>query len=256
MNETVIAATTADVDTESTSAPVKEDVAGLRIYSHSTIYYWWPVWVTGYIMAAITYFHGGQIELDQVRNEFFHPSAGPGIIYILVLFLVITFTNVKVRGIYSVTVLFALSFLTVLFAWLGLWDNVFAIIPTLSIHMNMGFYLFFSTLLLILWLSMFFIFDRLTFWRIRPGQMTEERVIGGGEKSYDVRGMLFEQKQDDFFRHYLLGLGAGDLKLLTTGARQVKIEIPNVLFAEKKVKQIQRLIAIKPDDLRDLAGNN
>jgi hypothetical protein len=30
----------------------------------------------------------------------------------------------------------------------------------------------FSTGLLIIWLMMFFVFDRLTYWRIRPGQMT------------------------------------------------------------------------------------
>ncbi len=27
------------------------------IISHSTLFYWWPVWVTGYVMAALTYFN-------------------------------------------------------------------------------------------------------------------------------------------------------------------------------------------------------
>jgi hypothetical protein len=60
--------------------------------------------------------------------------------------------------------------------------------------------------------------------------------------------MLFEQHGDDFFRHVVLGLGAGDLKLMTTGAKSEQIDIPNVLFANHKVKQIQRLVAVKPDD--------
>ncbi len=30
----------------------------VKIYSHSTIFYWWPVWVVGFVMAAITYSEG------------------------------------------------------------------------------------------------------------------------------------------------------------------------------------------------------
>jgi hypothetical protein len=36
--------------------------------------------------------------------------------------------------------------------------------------------------------------------------------------------------------------------LLTTGAKQVEIAIPNVLLAQAKVRKIQRLVAVKPDD--------
>jgi len=46
-----------------------------------------------------------------------------------------------------------------------------------------------------------------------------------------------------------LGLGAGDLRLITTGAKKATIDIPNVTFAERKVKLIQNLVAVKPDDL-------
>lgn len=222
----------------------------LIIYSHSTLFYWWPVWLTGFIMAAITFFRGGTIELDNVRNEYFHPSSGLGVTFVLILLLVIIFTNVKLRGIYSLAMGLGVAFLAVLFAWLGWWDNIFAFIPRLSVHMNLGFYLVFSTLLFVIWALSFFVFDRLTFWRIRPGQLTEERWIGGGEESYDVRGMLFEQHGDDFFRHKILGLGSGDLQLNLTGAKSATIEIPNVMFAEKKVKTIQTLVAIKPDDFK------
>jgi len=219
------------------------------LYSHSTLLYWWPVWLTGFIMAAITFFRGGVVELDQVRNEYFHPSSGLGVIYVLVLFLVIAFTNLKLRGIYSVALGLFVAFSAVLFAWLGWWDDILAFIPQLSVHMNLGFYLVFSTLLFILWALVFFVFDRMTYWRVRPGQLTEEHWIGGGEESYDVRGMLFEQHSDDFFRHKILGLGTGDLSLNLTGAKKAKLDIPNVVFAESKVKAVQRLVAVKPDDL-------
>jgi hypothetical protein len=72
-------------------------------------------------------------------------------------------------------------------------------------------------------------------------------MIGGGEQSYDTRGMLFEQRANDFFRH-TVGLGSADLLLITTGARKEEIDIPNVLFANRKIRTMQRLIAIKPEE--------
>ena len=82
--------------------------------------------------------------------------------------------------------LLAVAFIAVLLAWLGWWDDIARLIPYLSVHMNTGFYLVFSSGLLIIWLAMFFIFDRVTYWRIRPGQVTEEHLIGGGAESFDT----------------------------------------------------------------------
>jgi hypothetical protein len=165
----------------------------------------------------------------------------------VILAVIMMFTNVRLRGIYSIVGLLSLAFVTVLFAWLGWWDNIFRIIPQLTVYMNFGFYVTFSTLLLAVWALRFLFFDRLVFWRLRPGQLTEEHMIGGGEQSYDTRGMLFEQRANDFFRH-TVGLGSADLLLITTGARKEEIDIPNVLFANRKIRTMQRLIAIKPEE--------
>lgn len=220
----------------------------LVLYSRSTVFYWWPIWVIGYIMALITLVGGERFTLSNGREILVHPNTGVGITFIVILTLIMLFTNVKLRGIYSVVMILAAAFVTVLFAWLGWWDRIFSLIPQLTIHLNFGFYFAFATILLVIWLLRFFIFDKMVYWRIRPGQLTTERVIGGGEQSYDTRGMLFEQQGDDFFRHILLGLGSGDIRLLMTGARKEEIEIPNVLFAKNKIETMQRLIAIKPDE--------
>ena len=98
----------------------------------------------------------------------------------------------------------------------GWWDDIAKLIPYLSVHMNTGFYLVFSTGLLIIWLMMFFVFDRLTYWRIRPGQMTEEHLIGGAAESFDTNGLRFQKLGSDFFRA-VLGLGAGDTGKLAAG---------------------------------------
>jgi hypothetical protein len=234
-------------DLRPSDLPDPNDLPEHRIYSRSTIFFWWPVWVTAYIMAAITYFWGETLSLSNGSKILVHPNTGLGITYIVVLALIMMFTNVRLRGIYSVVGLLSIAFVTVLFAWLGWWDSIFRLIPQLTVYMNFGFYVKFSTLLLAVWALRFFFFDRLVFWRLRPGQATEEHMIGGGEQSYDTRGMLFEQRANDFFRH-TVGLGSADLLLITTGARKEEIDIPNVLFANRKIRTMQRLIAIKPEE--------
>jgi hypothetical protein len=228
--------------------PNPADLPELRFISHSTIFYWWPVWLSGYVMALISVIGGERLAFGNGEQIVVHPNSGLGLTFMVILTLVMVSTNVTLRGIYSVVFGLAIGFLTVLLAWLGWWDRIFAIIPLLKIYMNVGFYLSFSTLLLIIWLLRFFIFDRLVFWRLRPGQLTAERVVGGGKESYDTRGMLFEQRSDDFFRHKVLGLGSGDVRLILTGAKREEIDVPNVLFAARKIQIMQRLVAIKPQE--------
>lgn len=113
--------------------------------------------------------------------------------------------------------LLAVAFIAVVLAWFGWWDEIAKLIPYLSVHMNTGFYVVFSTGLFIIWALMFFVFDRLTYWRIRPAQMTEEHLIGGGAESFDTNGLRFQKVSSDFFRS-TLGFGASDLRA-TVGGR-------------------------------------
>ena len=236
-------------DAEAKDLPSPDTLPDLHIYSHSALMYWWPVWLFGYVFAIWTYFKGGYIELDEVRRDLFHQGSGIGLIYVTIMIFVIIFTNFKLRGIYSVTLLLAIGFIVTLFALVGWWDDVLEIVPYISVHMNMGFYIVFSTLLLAIWLLAFFVFDRLNYYVVRPGQLIRMNRIGGGEETWDARGMLVEERADDYFRHYLLGLGSGDLTLTTSGAKNQEIHIQNVLFANYKVDVIQRLVAVEPDQL-------
>jgi len=232
------------------SLPTKEQMPELILYSHSNLFYWWPVWVLGYTFAILTYFHNMTVEIGG-QKVMMYPSKNLGVYYTVVFTLVILFTNVSLRGMSSVVVILVALFFTVLFAWLDWWKDILAVLPYLAIYMNMGFYLFFSTAIFIVWALAFFIFDRFDYWRIRPGQITHERFVGGGERSYDTRGMLFEKHLQDFFKHYILGMGSGDLRITTSGARSEEFVIPNVLFIERKVQAIQKLIAVKPDETPD-----
>jgi len=82
---------------------------------------------------------------------------------------------------------------------------------------------------------------------VRAGQITHNALIGGAEKSYDTRGIQFEKRQNDLFRHVILGLGSGDIRIVTAGATREEIDIPNVLFVGRRLRSIQELVASTPD---------
>ena len=75
-----------------------------------------------------------------------------------------------------------------------------------------------------------------------PGQLRVRLEIGSGETAYDVMGMMVEKRRDDLFRHWVLGLGSGDLIVKTSGANAQQFDMPNVLFIGRKVRLIQEML--------------
>lgn len=225
--------------------PVQE----LRVYSHSTFFYWWPVWMTGYIMALVTRIDGQQVWIGN-SEVWVHRSKNLGVLFTLIFFLVILITNISLRGMASVVAILGAAFGTLLLAYFGWWEDLLNWAGKVSIYMNMGFYVFFSTLVFFVWAFSVFVYDRLSYWRVTPGQLTNDAVIGGSQKSYDTRGMVFEKRRQDLFRHWVLGLGSGDIEISTTGARRETVNIPNVLFVDSKVQHIQKMIAMSPDQFQ------
>jgi hypothetical protein len=217
------------------------------LISHSNLLYWWPAFVVGYLMALATYFQGNVVTTNGGNISYIHTSNNPGLLFIAILIGLIVFSNAKLRGIYSVVALITFGFFAVLFAWLGWWDEILSLIPQLSAKANIGFYLVFSTALLIVWSLGVFVFDRISYWRVRPGQFAQISHVGGGAQNFDTQGMRFERREQDYFRHIVLGLGSGDLVFYGKDLQSGSITIPNVSFVDKKAIDIERLIAIKPD---------
>ena len=151
------------------------------------------------------------------------------------------------RGIYSITFIMTSLFAIVLLAYMDWWEAIFRVLPYLTIHINLGFYLFFGVALFLLWAVTFFVFDRLTYWRVRPGQIIEERLIGGGQRTFDTEGLQFEQRPSDLFQQTILGFGAGDLILRTGGVNKSEIVIQNVLLANDRIRRAQQLLSVRPD---------
>ncbi len=226
----------------------------LRIYSHSSLLFWWPVWAVGYVMAALTYWQGKAHHLESAGQvlEWVHPGNNLGVIYFLTLFLIILITNFSVRGLASGMVIMGAALLTVVLAYLGWWDEVFRWFGNLTIHLTMGAYFWFSTLMFVTWVFTVFGMDRLSYWEVTPGQITRKVLFGGGSNSYNTQGMGLEKHRDDIFRHWLLGVGSGDMKIRTSGATREQLDLPNVLFIGSKVNIMQRLIALVPEGPDDV----
>lgn len=232
----------------SAAGPTAAQLKELTIYDHSNLLYWWPVWAIGYLLAIITAIQGYRVEF-QDAEVIMHPSKNLGVIYTVVFVLVLLMTNVAVRGNASLTVIAVILAATFLFAYMGWWDDIFRAISELAMFMNLGFYVFFSTAVFIIWVLSVFVFDRLAYWSFRPGQAIRHTAFGGGAQTYDTHGMSVYKMRDDLFRHWVLGLGSGDLRIATSGAKQGEFVLHNVLFIGRKLTTIQQLVSMSPDEL-------
>ena len=226
---------------------VKQTADGpeLVLISHSMLFYWWPVWLVGYLMALFTWMNGQRIETADMAMVV-HPSNNPGILFFLTLFLVIVITNVEVRGLASALVIMSVVLVALFLAYMRWWDEVLGFVGHLNVYVNQGAYFWFSTLLFLFWAFHFFVVDRMSHWVVKPGQITREYVWGASSESYDTENMTLEKRRDDLFRHWLLGMGTGDLKIHTFGARQEEIHIRNVLFVGRRIHALEKMIAMEP----------
>lgn len=255
----------------------------IRIYGHSMLFYFWPVWLLGYIFAAITFVDGHYMALvpktakndigvlkdldgnkdivgKRVQVIFAEENARPaidmtelhmtkyplpGVIFAVVLSLVIFITNVTLRGLMSYMVIGFIIILGLLIYSFGLLPQLATFFALLDIRINMGGYLFISTLIIIIWFMAFYFFDRQTYAEFTTGQVKVCAEVGEGEKVYDVTGLHFERQRSDIFRHIVLGFGSGDLIVCTAGADKKEFRFDNVLYMDKKVKDIEALIGRK-----------
>ena len=230
-----------------TRHPEPAQVVQVIVYGHSALFYWWPLWAAGYVMALLTWLHHDQATIGN-KTEWFYPSRNLGVIYTLLLLLLIVVTSIRIKGMKAALLIAALAFFALLFVHLNWWEAILGWFGHQSISLSLGFYLFSSSLLLLAWLISVFVIDRLSFWRFRPGQVTHEYLGGIVNNSYDTDNMSISlNRQDDFFRHWIIGLGSGDLHMQTMGGRGVEMNVVNVLFVGAKMSKIQRLIATKPD---------
>jgi hypothetical protein len=260
----------------------------ITIVSHSNLFYWWPVWFLGFIVAGLTYFDNHfmavvpadtkalrNADVSQVKKtekmsfekrdvlvlyekKHLEPAdtdAEPqqpylrvantssyGVIFCITLLLVIVITNVPLRGMWSVMIIVMVIMLTIILWLANLLPKIASTITQLDVRINLAGYLVISCTLFVIWLITLLFFDRQIYMIFTPGQLKVCTEIGGGEKVYDAIGMTLEKQRSDLFRHWILGLGSGDLIVRTSGAQAHQFDLPNVLFIGKKAHDIENLM--------------
>src|SRR6516164_11753256 len=254
------------------NAPVGAGPREVVIVAHSTLFYWWPVWAVGLLLAGLTWWDGHRLaivpagtqvveDFDGGREALVLPAgahlpkdpatgkpreptlrvasrSGYGVVFVVVVLLVVFITNVPIRGLWSVIVILTLLLGTVILALAGWWDDILEAAGHSHIYINALGYLAISVPLLVLWLVVVLFFDRQVYMVFAPGQLRVCKEIGSGEVAYDTMGMVVAKRRSDLFRHWLLGLGSGDLIVQTAGANTQSFEMHNVLFVENKLQLI------------------
>lgn len=169
-----------------------------------------------------------------------------GVLFAIVLLLVVVITNVPLRGLWSVVVLVIILLSSIIFALADWWGPILDALGKLHIYINAAGYLLISLALLVVWLVTFFLFDRQLYMVFTPRQLRVRQEIGGGEAAYDTTGMVLQKQRNDLFRHWILGLGSGDLIVNTSGASAHHFDLPNVLFVGHKLKLIEEMLRETP----------
>jgi hypothetical protein len=235
----------------------------MRIYTHTGIFYWWPVWVVGFAMAVWTMIEnrhvalvptgaiveGNTIVIPEGATPILTPvhmsaSRVPGMVFVLTVLILLAFGSGWMRGWRAYTFTACVVAALLLVNWVEGWDDLARWATYLQVHINLGGYLILSSGLLALWLFQVLIVDRRKFVVFSLSQVRVHNEIGEEEKAYDTIGIAFEKEQYDWFRR-LVGFGAGDLRVRVGGQW---IEIRNVLHVGRRLDAIEKLLRTKDVD--------
>ena len=211
----------------------------LKVYTHSPILYWWPIWLLGFVFGFVSLFVGGEGTEAARRVQ--------GQTFVFVLVFVIFSTTVKLRGANSVILGLILAIGGILLATANLSGPIAAFIGGLDIRMSPAFYWFIGVTVFLMWAVMIFGFDKVKFYEVAPGQVRERVFWGSGDRAESGANARCKYLKDDFLRHRMLGLViTGDIEItLATGEVWY---LHNVLFAKQKAQRINELIVTRPVD--------
>ena len=162
----------------------------IKIYSHSPILYWWPVWFVGFILAIVTALRrrpmvyvppGSSVSARRIvapegakQPDCTTPSPPvrtPGHHFFLSpLLIVFVASNVQLRGLWEWISVLAIALVVTLISLYGMWQNLVNWFTLLHIHINLA-----GTCRLVgffaIWATWVFLFDRRTYMHISAGQV-------------------------------------------------------------------------------------
>ena len=214
----------------------RERVSHIVVYGHSNLFYWWPVWLVSFVLAGVTYF-----EADPAATG----SSAPGAVFVVTLLAVAVSSSVLFRGMVSLVAAVVLVAVVATFAWFGWWDDIFAYLGGLDIRINAAGYLCVAVPLFLAWAAVVFVYDRQHYVIFDSGQIRYVQEVGDSQMAVQAEGATVEKRRSDAFRHWVLGLGAGDLVIRAGGHGGKEIELENVLNIGRKMAVIERMLREK-----------
>ena len=99
--------------------------------------------------------------------------------------------------------------------------------------------------LFLAWLAVILVYDRQHYVIFGRGQIRYVVEVGDSEVAAQSEGAVVEKKRSDAFRHWVLGMGAGDLMIRAGGRAGLAIELKNVLHIRRKLAVIDRMLREK-----------
>src|SRR6478672_2369465 len=142
----------------------------VRIVAHTMLFYWWPVWAVGLLLAGLTWLGGHCLAIvpagtqvvegfDGDREALVLPAgvhlpkdpatgkpreptlrvsrrSGFGVVFVVVVLLVVFITNVPVRGLWSLVVIMTLLLGTIILALAGWWDDILEAVAQSRVFIN------------------------------------------------------------------------------------------------------------------------
>jgi len=272
------------VPTSQQQTPGQRKIDYLIVYGHSNLFYWWPVWLVSFALAAWTYVEGNQMAIVPAGTEVRHDQVVPGaaesrdvlvapagtklvsetdagrqtlpgmtvsrnnslgVIFVATLLVVAIASTILLRGLVSMIALIVMISVVILFAVLGWWDVILWELGRLDIRMNAAGYMAVAIPLFVVWLFVVFVYDRAHYIVFDQGQIRYVQEVGDNEVAHQTEGAIVEKKRNDVFRHWLLGFGTGDLVIRLGGPNGPTIELENVIAINSKLPLIQRLVKEK-----------
>ena len=218
----------------------REPTAQIVIYGHSSLLYWWPVWLMCFIFAGTTYTEGDRSGGVTVTN-----TNIPGVVFVTTLLAVAMSSTVLLRGMVSVVAIMALIIAGIALAWLGWWGDILMFLDGLEIRINALGYLCIGIPLFVGWVVVLGVYDRMHYVIFDHSQIRYVLEVGDGETVMPSEGTVVEKKRSDVFRHWVLGLGTGDLVIRSGGPNKPTIQLRNVLRIHRKLAVIDQLLREK-----------
>jgi hypothetical protein len=173
-----------------------------------------------------------------------------GISFVALMLFVLVFTNARARGVKSLVLFLVLTVIGLVTQMTVGWNEILQYFPLLLVHMNLAFYLLFSTILFVAWAFVILGTDHSSYWEFAPNSIAKKYWFTDAAESYTSPQVETSRQSDDIFVHRLLGLwfigfGTGDIEIRfsTAGSGQKVFYLKNVWRAGHVEKEINRLVA-------------